>query len=237
MTRSIFILFLMLQCTKSSYGIEIIPGTVYGENESNFELMSVDENDEGSVEELTTLMNDVTEVPPPIFTPPTSSLETFNSSSFVDEATESSVEAPTEPPLFEEKTTEESKKKSGRLLEAKSEEILLKPEVRSDETMEILPDDTTSFPDSEGESNETNNLDLTTIQPPPSKKPKIYKTRPNELLKLYVEDSHLRSPVAALIDKKTNPLMKAKRLWKAALKPNSLLDIMVVSYDSEGEFA
>lgn len=68
----------------------------------------------------------------------------------------------------------------------------------------------------------------------PPKNIEIFKTKPNELLRLYVEDGHLRSPVAALVDKKSNPLGKAKKLWKAALRPNSLLDIMVVSYDSEG---
>ena len=109
-------------------------------------------------------------------------------------------------------------------------------------------EDTTTIPYSEEESNETNiennsNEEITTASPlpptlPTSKRPpkniEIFKTRPNELLRFYVEDGHLRSPIAALVDKKTNPLAKAKRLWKAALRPNSLLDIMVVSYDSEG---
>ncbi|CAG9801094.1 unnamed protein product [Chironomus riparius] len=109
-------------------------------------------------------------------------------------------------------------------------------------------EDTTTIPYSEEESNETNiennsSEEITTASPlpltlPTSKRPpkniEIFKTRPNELLRFYVEDGHLRSPIAALVDKKTNPLAKAKRLWKAALRPNSLLDIMVVSYDSEG---
>lgn len=110
-------------------------------------------------------------------------------------------------------------------------------------------EDTTTIPYSEEEeSNETNiennsSEEITTASPlpqtlPTSKRPpkniEIFQTRPNELLRFYVEDGHLRSPIAALVDKKTNPLSKAKRLWKAALRPNSLLDIMVVSYDSEG---
>ncbi|XP_070498306.1 uncharacterized protein [Chironomus tepperi] len=109
-------------------------------------------------------------------------------------------------------------------------------------------EDTTTIPYSEEESNETNiennsSEEITTASPlpptlPTSQRPpkhfEIFKTRPNELLRIYVEDGHLRSPIAALVDKKTNPLGKAKRLWKAALRPNSLLDIMVVSYDSEG---
>lgn len=104
-------------------------------------------------------------------------------------------------------------------------------------------DDTTPLTDTEFDSNETNietSDENTTIVPPstsskrPPKNIEIFKTRPNELLRFYVEDGHLRSPIAALVDKKKNPLGKAKRLWKAALRPNSLLDIMVVSYDSEG---
>lgn len=109
-------------------------------------------------------------------------------------------------------------------------------------------EDTTTIPYPEEESNETNiennsSEEITTASPlpptlPTSKRPpkniEIFKTRPNELLRIYVEDGHLRSPIAALVDKKSNPLGKAKRLWNAALEPNSLLDIMVVSYDSEG---
>lgn len=129
----------------------------------------------------------------------------------------------------------------------------------SDNSME---DDTTTIPDDvETEINETNidiSEEVTTINPFPSivtvsptstssssssssstsKRPpkniEIFKTKPNELLRFYVEDGHLRSPIAALVDKKPNPLSKSKKLWKAALRPNSLLDIMVVSYDSEG---
>lgn len=134
--------------------------------------------------------------------------------------------------------------KAIKLLETKTDDIISKLEHKNVETLEILAEeDTTPFAELDAEINETN-IDIgeeeTTIQPPTSKKPKkieIYKTRPNELLRHYVEDSHLRSPIAALIDKKSNPLGKAKKLWKAALKPNSLLDIMVVSYDSEGELS
>lgn len=102
-------------------------------------------------------------------------------------------------------------------------------------------EDTTTVPEKEMENNETNSEEITTMLPlvpstsnRPPKNIEIFKTRPNELLRFYVEDGHLRSPIAALVDKKTNPLNKAKKLWKAALRPNSLLDIMVVSYDSEG---
>lgn len=135
-----------------------------------------------------------------------------------------------------------SKSIKPRLLDTETEEVVVKAEHRDDETLAVaLDEDTTPANEIESDVNDTN-IEIadeeTTVQPPTSKKPKkieIYKTRPNELLKHYVEDSHLRSPVAALIDKKANPLAKAKKLWKAALRPNALLDIMVVSYDSEGK--
>lgn len=73
---------------------------------------------------------------------------------------------------------------------------------------------------------------------PTTKKAKqleVYKTRPNELLRHYVEDTHLRPPIAALVDKKINPLTKARQLWKMAVRPAaSNLEVMLVSYDSEG---
>lgn len=173
------------------------------------------------------------------------------------EPTEAAIEVVTEDPVVEstvsarEPTRFEtapavkkatSKSIKPRLLDTETDEIVIKTEHRGDETLEAaLDEDTTPVNEIESEVNDTV-IEIadedTTVQPPTSKKPKkieIYKTRPNELLKHYVEDSHLRSPVAALIDKKTNPLTKAKKLWKAALRPNALLDIMVVSYDSEGE--
>jgi hypothetical protein len=77
----------------------------------------------------------------------------------------------------------------------------------------------------------------TTIHPTTkkAKQLEIYKTRPNELLRHYVEDTNIRPPIAALVDKKLNPLMKARQLWKSALRPKASLDVMLVSYDSEGK--
>jgi hypothetical protein len=76
----------------------------------------------------------------------------------------------------------------------------------------------------------------TTIHPTTkkAKQLEIYKTRPNELLRHYVEDTNIRPPFAALVDKKLNPLMKARQLWRSALRPKAALDAMLVSYDSEG---
>lgn len=112
------------------------------------------------------------------------------------------------------------------------------------ETTRGMPDDDATTPDDS--ENETNDYDeknqtLTTLAPstlPTHRKPKpkyIYKMSPEEFLKTFVEDTHLRTPVAALVDRKTNSLIKSKRLWRAALRPNTPLDIVLVSYDSAGE--
>lgn len=252
--RSIFILCLMLQCTRSAYGDEYSP---------DYMDMSADDS-ESSAEELTTLRFEAsTETNPPIMTSTPAmtleeiplSLTPFLMKLVSLQPTEAPVERVTEAPaayIASESVQAEpieitvkkpvSKSIKPRLLETKPDEIFVKPEHRDDETLEVsFDEDTTPVAEIDAEVNETNiNFaeDETTVQPPTSKKPKkieIYKTRPNELLRHYVEDSHLRSPIAALIDKKSNPLMKAKKLWKAALKPNALLDIMVVSYDSEGK--
>lgn len=261
MKRSIFILFLMMQW-RSSNGYENAPEK-FLDGIERYVGMGIDDDSDSSIEELTTIksFDTIIETNPPIINPTVTTLEKVTSSfspvlmkliSF--EPTEAIMEVYTKTPSVSsdpnpEKKMEKIERKTAQksikprlLLDTKPDEIILKPEHQDDETFEsILEEDTTKIAEIDSELNETN-IDIaedhTTIQPPTSKKPKkieIYKTRPNELLRHYVEDSHLRSPVAALIDKKTNPLAKAKKLWKAALKPNALLDIMVVSYDSEGE--
>ncbi|CRL03039.1 CLUMA_CG016398, isoform A [Clunio marinus] len=264
MMRSIFIIFLMTQWTKSIFATETSFDTISDDSEKLMEhYVAVGfDNSDSFIEELTTVNYETKpETIPPIFIPTlstqqqqdpiVSSVNSLLTKLFNAEPTET-IEALTEVPLIsndpiQDDIPEISLKKSTfksikpRLLDQKREESLLQStDHKDDETIEALAEETTITPEIEGEINETN-IDLgeepTTIQPPTSKKPKkieIYKTRPNELLRHYVEDSHLRSPIAALIDKKRNPLSKAKKLWKAALKPNSLLDIMVVSYDSEG---
>lgn len=247
---SIFILCLILQCSKFAYGNPSFP-----------DYMDINADDsESSAEELTTLrFETITEANPPILTSTAAilketslSLTPFLMKLVSIEPRDIPVEHETEAYIANESIQAEpieitikkpvSKSIKPRLLESKPEEIFAKSEYRDDETLEVsFDEDTTPVTEIDAEVNETNiNFaeDETTILPPTSKKPKkieIYKTRPNELLRHYVEDSHLRSPIAALIDKKSNPLMKAKKLWKAALRPNSLLDIMVVSYDSEGK--
>lgn len=257
--RSIFILFVMLQWTSSCYGDENSSEPL-NEREKFMDMSSFDDSD-SSIEELTTV-NSVTETNPPIITQTTSTVDetysTIASSVMLaklvafesTESTEAVVEISTPAAIATKEVSRDESKfrkttksiKNARLLTPASEEIVMRVEHKDDETFEATRDeDTTPISELEAEINGTNVEmveDETTIQPATSKKPKkieIYKTRPNELLRHYVEDSHLRSPVAALIDKKSNPLLKAKKLWKAALRPNALLDIMVVSYDSEGE--
>lgn len=231
-TASIFIVLVCLQCMSS---LEANPSMI-DEIEKYVDLSMDESENNSSVEELgfTTEVYETKSDASTMSTFQDSSME--SNKHFEMEATESTFDTISE---SNEDRSEVNVKKSkaikGRLLDSISDE----ERSRFDETPEIFVEDTT-VPDMDSESNETSIEmveDPTTIQPLTSKKPKnleIYKTRPNVLLRHYVEDSHLRSPIAALIDKKSNPLAKSKKLWKAALKPNSLLDIMVVSFDSEG---
>lgn len=63
----------------------------------------------------------------------------------------------------------------------------------------------------------------------------IYKFSADEILRKFLEDSYIRSPLAVLIDTSPNSLRKSKRLWKAALRPNSAVDIVLVAYNSTGK--
>lgn len=225
--------------------MEMIPVDFMDDEIEKYVEMSLEESD-SSIEELgpTTISYETITETSSLLITPTATLEELSKSTILtrkigSDATESPFEKMAESiEAFQEQPEMNMKKAKARLLDTKTDEVLSKPEYHDGES--FLED--TTIADIDSESNETYidiGEEVTTIQPPTSKKPKkieIYKTRPNELLRHYVEDSHLRSPIAALIDKKTNPLMKAKKLWKAALKPNSLLDIMVVSYDSEGDY-
>lgn len=250
MMRLIFILCFTLQC--GSLSLEIIPtDSMNDEIEKYVELNMNEGENSGSVEELglTTLIYETkTDANPPTSTP--SILQEFSKDSFANsfekEITESPYAFMAEPSEtvqdFPELSIKRNKPIKGRLLDSKSSEILIGSE-HLNESVEIVLEDTTVIAtNADSDGNETifynEDDDATTVQPTTPKKPKnleIYKTRPNVLLRHYVEDSRLRSPIAALIDKKANPLIKSKKLWKSALRPNSLLDIMVVSYDSEGK--
>lgn len=169
-----------------------------------------------------------------------------------DSTETAAVEIPTEKPFLLKDSSNDSSEmesetfiaKKPRLLVTKSSSAVDRIKSADSDISDNSMEDTTPIADIEVENNETNNdtvEDITTVTPAiqltskrPPKNIEIFKKRPNELLQVYIEDGHLRSPIAALVDKKTNPLNKAKKLWKAALRPNSLLDILVVSYDSEG---
>lgn len=236
----------MLQLSRTTHGNEI-----QAHEEMPAMMMFEDEEDNSSIEELTTTSYDSrTEAFPPIIVSTASTPEVASTSFFMKlvgfEPTEPTVDIPTEvatatlDPVHEDRVDVFMKKP--RLLDANTDEILPRSgHADEDSFRHLIPEETTIFTPIDDDMNDTiieEGDDDTTVLPllvKPTKGPKIYKMRPNELLRHYVEDSHLRSPIAALIDKKRNPLSKAKKLWKAALKPNSLLDIMVVSYDSEGE--
>lgn len=70
----------------------------------------------------------------------------------------------------------------------------------------------------------------TTPPPPPLKQ------NANEILQRLLDDQYIRSPMAALIDTSAEALRKSKMLWKAALRPQAPLDIVLVSYNSTGTF-
>lgn len=207
MKRSIIILLVTFQCIKS---IEIVPmESNLDETEMYVDLSMSDSENDSSIEELrlTTLNYDTkTEATPPINSP--STLSTFQDSAlesndkyFDTEITESPAIVLESSEVVEDHSqvnTKKSKAVKGRLLDSNSSEFPTKPD-RLDETPPILLEDTT-VADIDSESNETN-IDVvdgyTTIKPRTSQKPRnlIYKTRPNILLRYYVEDSHLRSTI------------------------------------------
>lgn len=69
------------------------------------------------------------------------------------------------------------------------------------------------------------------------KKPKtrFFKYSADEILRKYLEDIHIRAPLAALIDTSPAALRKAKLLWKTTLRPNSPIDIILLAFNSSGK--
>lgn len=64
---------------------------------------------------------------------------------------------------------------------------------------------------------------------------RFFKYSADEILRKYLEDIHIRSPLAVLINTSPVPLRKAKQLWKATLRPNSPTDCVLVAFNSSGE--
>lgn len=75
-----------------------------------------------------------------------------------------------------------------------------------------------------------------------SKKPKkidtptrFFKYSADEILRQYLEDIHIRAPLATLINTSPNALRKAKQLWTSTLRTNSPIDIVLVAFNSSGK--
>lgn len=66
--------------------------------------------------------------------------------------------------------------------------------------------------------------------------PRIYKYSADEIVRKYLDDSYLRSPLATLINTAPEPLRKTKLLWKSALRPNTPINIVLVAFNSSGKF-
>lgn len=66
--------------------------------------------------------------------------------------------------------------------------------------------------------------------------PRVYKYSADEIIRKYLDDTYIRAPLATLINTAPEPLRKAKMLWKSALRPNTAIDIVLVAFNSSGEF-
>lgn len=66
---------------------------------------------------------------------------------------------------------------------------------------------------------------------------RIYKYSADEILRKYLEDTYIRAPIASLINTSPEALRKSKILWKAALRPNTPIDIVLLAFNSSGMFA
>lgn len=70
----------------------------------------------------------------------------------------------------------------------------------------------------------------TTPAPPPLKQ------KAHEILRRLLDDYYIRTPMAALIDTSAGALRKSKMLWKAAVRTQTPLDIVLVAYNSTGMY-
>ena len=88
----------------------------------------------------------------------------------------------------------------------------------------------------------------TTFAPPPSsgyaskKSPKkiesiahTFQYKADVILRKCLEDTYIRSPVAALINTAPEALRKAKILWTTALRPNTPIDMVLIAFSSSGK--
>uniref|UniRef100_A0A6B2EC18 Putative conserved secreted protein n=1 Tax=Phlebotomus kandelakii TaxID=1109342 RepID=A0A6B2EC18_9DIPT len=143
-----------------------------------------------------------------------------------------------------------------------SETILQEALITSNELSlknDTAGEDSEDFQDINGEENETVTLtaDPTTITLPttpsttttttlhPSlkalnlrrkqkKQYRVYKSTGDGIVRSFLDDPYLRSPLAILTDTSPEPLRKAKLLWNATLRPASSIDLVLVAFNSSG---
>lgn len=70
--------------------------------------------------------------------------------------------------------------------------------------------------------------------PKRSKTMKSYKSRANDVLRKFVENEYLRTPLACVVDTTNETLRKAQILWMATLRPNAPLDMILAGYNASG---
>lgn len=63
---------------------------------------------------------------------------------------------------------------------------------------------------------------------------RIYKYIADEVVRKYLDDPHIRAPIATIINTSPDALRKAKILWKSTLRPNTPIDIVFLAFNSSG---
>lgn len=64
---------------------------------------------------------------------------------------------------------------------------------------------------------------------------RVYKYNADEILRKYLDDTYIRSPMASLISTSPAALRKAKILWKSSLRANTPIDFVLLSFNSSGK--
>ncbi|XP_055699878.1 uncharacterized protein LOC129809273 [Phlebotomus papatasi] len=67
-----------------------------------------------------------------------------------------------------------------------------------------------------------------------TKQYRVYKSTGDGIVRSFLDDPYLRSPLAILMDTSPEPLRKAKLLWNATLRPASSIDLVLVAFNSSG---
>lgn len=176
-----------------------------------------------------------------------SSLEEVNTSSSAGdsgatsaETTTTSTETPS--PVHQDTTTMPSSGGSS---------TTLSPTLTISTTTTTTSTTTTSAATSTSSTETMQKMPASTIKPIPrygtidrpkhhkqSKHIKKFRASANDILRLFLEDSYLRSPLAILVDTSSiESLTKTKALWNATLKRATPIDMVLVSYDTTGKYA